>query len=286
MPRPAWISTGSRCSSASANTGSRRSSSTVNFWARGCSLMPRAPSARHAPRLVHRALGQVEAGQRHEPAAGRRRPLEHAVVRLRGRPARGRPRAAGTRARRARPTRASCPSDVVEVERHAVLVEPEVRVGVGQVRVLAAAAGGCRGAPVRAGARPRLALPWGWTLPAVRRRACSAPERTRSDDPDAPQVVGDARRRFARSIASAAVRWRPPSRGRRRSCRGCTRRGGRRVRVTDRLQHVRVRAEHDVGAGGEGGRREPSLLRARRGVQLDAPVEVDDDDVGLGAGGA
>ena len=45
-PRPPWIRIGTRRSEASANTGASRSSFSMKRWARGWSLIPRAPRSR------------------------------------------------------------------------------------------------------------------------------------------------------------------------------------------------------------------------------------------------
>ena len=53
----------------------------VNFCARGCSLIPRAPSVEAAAGLLDRRLVQVEAHERDQPALAPRRERERAVVR-------------------------------------------------------------------------------------------------------------------------------------------------------------------------------------------------------------
>ena len=82
MPRPAWTSTGSRRSSASANTGARSGWSSANCSARGWSLMPRAPrsSARSASRERRRRAGRAGRTANRRPSR-RRGLLDHHVVR-------------------------------------------------------------------------------------------------------------------------------------------------------------------------------------------------------------
>ena len=103
MPRPAWMSTGTRRSCASATSSATAGSSMVNCSARGCSLIPRAPaSSARAPRPARRRAGRRGRTRRAGRVRGRRG--DHLVVGRRGsRPARAsgrRPRA--RRRRRAR----------------------------------------------------------------------------------------------------------------------------------------------------------------------------------------
>ena len=74
IPRPAWISTGTRRSWASATSSRTAGSDSVNCSARGCSLIPRAPGVQAAARLGHRVVVRVDAAVRDEPAAGAPRP--------------------------------------------------------------------------------------------------------------------------------------------------------------------------------------------------------------------
>ena len=280
MPRPAWMSTGRRCSSASAKTGSSRSSSTVNFWARGCSLMPRAPSARQRRASSIGLCVQVEPGQRHEQAVRLGGPAEHAVVR----------RAVGRRAvglvQREDERAAHVPLAHLRERRRQVERACRPRRGRGAcARRRCTASGGSSvctplASAVEQTVRRRRGQPSPWTLSAARRRSGSAPERSRVDDPrpaqpmvdDAVAAEVDRQRRGPRRHHRArvedevaeAVRDQPAARVRH-----------------DRLQHVRVGAQHDVGAGGQRRPRERLLLRSRPRAQLGAPVHVDDDDIGL-----
>ena len=110
---------------------SSRGSSTVKACARGCSLMPRAPQVDAALGLGERILVEARAA-RTAPAGRRSRPPSPARGRwARGRPARGRARCSAN-------TNERCDAVALHavevrrsrVERHAVLVEAEVRVRV------------------------------------------------------------------------------------------------------------------------------------------------------------
>ena len=59
-----------------------------------------------------------------------------------------------------------------------------------------------------------------------------------------------------------------------------------RRRRRDRAEHVRVRAEHDLGAGVQARGGEQLLARVRLRVELGAPVEEAHDDVGAAERGA
>ena len=59
-----------------------------------------------------------------------------------------------------------------------------------------------------------------------------------------------------------------------------------RCRRLDRQQHVRVRAQHELRASGEGGPSQLLLPAVLLQLQLVAPVEPDDDEVGSTPGGA
>ena len=67
MPRPAWMITGSRRSSASAKTGSSAGSASAEASARGCSLMPARAGGQRALGLGERVVARVEPAERHEP---------------------------------------------------------------------------------------------------------------------------------------------------------------------------------------------------------------------------
>ena len=116
-PRPAWIRMGTCACSASSKIGST-CPVRPNAWARGCSLMPRAPAARQRSASAMRIVHRIEPAEGDEAAVALRRPAQHPVVgqpvgrrRARGRaagtppPCRPRPRRA---ARPARPGRATC----------------------------------------------------------------------------------------------------------------------------------------------------------------------------------
>ena len=205
MPRPAWMSTGRRCSSASANTGSRRSSSTVKRWARGCSLMPRAPSARQRRASSIGLSVEVEAGERHEQPVGLRPPSRARGRSAPGRPARGRPRAAGRRGARARST----PASARAWSRGRAACRPRRGRGACGRRRADASGGSSRWTPrlraARAGVRRRRWRTSPWTLSAERRRS---DQRQSGRD----STIRARRNRWSmtpsrpRSIASAAVR--------------------------------------------------------------------------------
>jgi hypothetical protein len=59
-----------------------------------------------------------------------------------------------------------------------------------------------------------------------------------------------------------------------------------RPRPLDAAEDVRMSAEHDLRACGQGDLRKGPLLVVRLGVQLDPPVEPADDDVGAQPGAA
>ncbi len=83
MPRPAWTSTGSRRSSASANTGARFGWSSANCSARGWSLMPRAPRSSARSASASGVAVRVEPAEGEQAAVRGRGLLDHHVVRRR-----------------------------------------------------------------------------------------------------------------------------------------------------------------------------------------------------------
>ena len=79
-PRPAWTRIGTRRSAASSKTGASRSSLSRNFWARGWSLIPRAPRSRQRRASSIGSSSSAEPHERDEAALGASCELERAVV--------------------------------------------------------------------------------------------------------------------------------------------------------------------------------------------------------------
>ena len=91
---------------------------------------------------------------------------------------------------------------------------------------------------------------------------------------------------YARTVDADAQDRRPGGRAARGEEEVAERPGDERLRArpVDPAEHVRVRAEHDLSAAVQACGRELLLARVRLGVQLEAPVEEADDDIGAASG--